>query len=88
MTCWKVGRFVQRIVSGSTPDVKRIRSRFASARQAVGSAPCAAASASPAASSAARSDALQALSDPPPQYRREYGCRTCLPSCVRRSLST
>ena len=34
MTCWKVGRFVQRIVSGMKPE-KRMRSFVASARQAV-----------------------------------------------------
>ena len=39
-TCWKVGRFVQRIVSARIPEVKRIRSAPASARHAVGSLPC------------------------------------------------
>jgi hypothetical protein len=40
MSCWNVGRFVQRIVSESTPDVKRIRSAVASARHAEGAGPC------------------------------------------------
>ena len=34
MTCWKVGRFVQRIVLPRSPGTKRIRSAVASARQA------------------------------------------------------
>src|SRR5947209_2767460 len=54
MTCWKVGRFVQRIVSGSRP--KAIRSFVASARQAAGSGPWAAWSSLPAASIAAQSE--------------------------------
>jgi hypothetical protein len=44
MTCWKVGRFAQRIVVGSRP--KLMRSFVASARQAAGSGPCTAASSS------------------------------------------
>src|SRR5262249_37263104 len=55
MTCWKVGRFVQRAVSGRKPKV--IRSFVASSRHWVGSGPCAAASCRPAASSAAQSGA-------------------------------
>ena len=55
-TCWKVGRLVQRIVSGISPGWKLIRSSVASARQADGTGPCAAASwaAAPAAPPRAR----------------------------------
>jgi hypothetical protein len=39
MTCWNVDRFVQRIVFGSSPGVKWMRSAVASTRQAGGSGP-------------------------------------------------
>ena len=66
-TCWKVSRFVQRIVSGRMPEVKRIRSAVASARQALMSPPCFALSAASAASSAAQSEERQAARSPFPQ---------------------
>jgi hypothetical protein len=67
MTCWNVGRFVQRIVSGSTPDVKRIRSAVASARQAEGMGPCDASRDAAAVSIATHKDSRQVWSTPPPQ---------------------
>jgi hypothetical protein len=42
MTCWKVGRFVQRADSGRNPNV--MRSFVASSRQCEGSAACCASS--------------------------------------------
>ena len=67
MTCWKVGRFVQRIVSARIPDVKRIRSAVASARQADGAAPWVVTSSAAAASSAVQSAARQRATSPTPQ---------------------
>jgi hypothetical protein len=67
ITCWKVGRFVQRIRSGSSPPEKAIRSGWASARHAAGSEPCADWSAAPAWSIAVQSEARQAARSPSPQ---------------------
>src|SRR5712691_11580884 len=87
MTCWKVGRFVQRIVAGRKPE-NWIRSAFALACHTVGSEPCVAASVFPAASSACQSEAAHAERLPAPQYAVEKGPFTGRPSSVRRSLST
>ena len=89
ITCWKVGRFAQRIVSVRIPGAKRMRSFVASARHAAGSAPWAAWSSLPAASNAAQSDARQAATSPAPQNFVANAPLTGLTaSSVRRSLST
>ena len=72
MSCWNVGRFVQRIVSASTPDVNRMRSPMASARHDDGAGPCAVSSSAAAASSAPHNASRHDASTPAPQYRREY----------------
>ena len=88
MSCWNVGRFVQRIVSGRTPDVNRMRSAVASARQDDGAGPCVFSSSAAAASSAAHSASRHDARTPAPQYLRENGPRTSRPSRLRRSFST
>jgi hypothetical protein len=67
MTCWNVGRFVQRIVSERIPDVKRMRSAVASARHADGAGPWLVSSSAAAASIAPQSASRQAYSTPAPQ---------------------
>ena len=67
MSCWNVGRFVHRIVSGSTPEAKRMRSAVASARQVDGAGPCFVSSSAAAASIAAHSASRHVASTPAPQ---------------------
>ena len=73
MTCWKVGRFVHRIVSGMMPVENPMRSLVASACHAAGSGPCVASSDAAAASTARQSAARQVVRSPAPQYRVEKG---------------
>lgn len=67
MSCWKVERFVQRIVLESTPEVNWIRSAVASERHSDGAGPWVASSFAAAWSSALQSASLHVASTPAPQ---------------------